>query len=127
MTQFRLSAGGTCFYGSQAFRQSEQYHDRDERSEPVGIDYPAKLWAQAADGMTNTAVRHVKLRLGLFLRAIDNTSLQGVFNVGSPGIVSNQNFAELLAAKLGRSVLARVPAALIKAVVGNAAIFRAVK
>lgn len=173
-----ISTAGKCFYGSQAFRETEQYLDQDERSQPVGIDYPARivsLWEAAADGVDSTRVRHVKLRLGIvlgskppsteridqpdrlgahgvfpllhsvfrlgicvsmgtgaqpfpwahiddvvgiFLRAIDDRNLHGIFNVVSPGIVSNQDFTELLASKLGRRLLGRIPAWLIKAVVG---------
>lgn len=176
--QVFISTAGKCFYGSQAFHKTEQYFDLDERSEPVGIDYPAKLvqlWEAAADGIDPGKVRHVKLRLGIVLgskpchperietvsrmgahgvfpmlhsafkhglgvimgtgvqpfpwvhiddvvgislRAMDDANLQGIFNVVSPGIVSNRDFAELLAAKLGRSVLGRIPAPLIKALVG---------
>ena len=61
---------------------------------------------------------HVDDVVGIFLRAIDRTEMQGVFNAVSPGIVSNSEFTQLLARKLGRSVLGRIPAWLIKAVVG---------
>lgn len=170
-----ISTAGKCFYGSQAFRSTEQYFDLDETSEPVGVDYPAKLvrlWEDAAAGIDTSRVRHVKLRLGIVLasklasnshnthtgargifpmlhaafkygfcvtmgsgvqpfpwvhiddavgivtRAIDTEAMHGIFNVVSPGIVSNQRFTKLLASKLRRTVLGRIPAVLIKAVVG---------
>lgn len=177
-----ISTAGKCFYGSQAYRRTEEYFDLDERSDPVGIDFPAELvsrWEAAADGIDRDTVRHVKLRfgvvlanklvdrvprlaaadhsrqkgsrgifpmlhaafkrglcvsmgtgvqpfpwvhindvVGIALRAVDHADMQGVFNVVSPGIVSNQAFTRLLAAKLGRSVLGHIPAWLIKAIVG---------
>lgn len=173
-----ISTAGKCFYGSQAFRQTEQYFDLDERSDPVGIDFPAELvslWEAAADGIDTQKIRHVKLRFGIVLaskaspseqadqptnigargifpmlhsffkrglcvsmgtgaqpfpwvhiddvvgiclRVIDHANMQGIFNAVSPGIVSNQEFTELLALKLGRSVLGHIPTWLIKAVVG---------
>lgn len=168
-----ISTAGKCFYGSQAFRQTEQYFDLDEQSQPIGIDYPAqvvRLWEAAADGVDAQRVRHVKLRLGIvlaspsqttrervgargvfpllhaafrrglclsmgtgvqpfpwvhiddvigiFLKAIDDSSLRGIFNVVSPGIVPNAHFTRLLAGKLRRRVLGRIPGWLIKAVVG---------
>jgi len=65
-----ISTAGKCFYGSQAFRSSEEYFDLDERSEPIGVDYPARLvrlWEQAAADIDAQRVRHVKLRLGIVL------------------------------------------------------------
>ncbi len=173
-----ISTAGKCFYGSQAFRQTEQYLDLDERSEPVGIDFPAEVvrrWEAAAEGVDPRRVRHVKLRLGIvlgskpagsnyvshpkqisahgifpllhrffrlgfclsmgtgvqpfpwvhiddvvgiFLRSIDSAHMREVFNVVSPGIVSNHEFTKQLALKLDRPVMGHIPAWLIKAVVG---------
>jgi len=170
-----ISTAGKCFYGSQAFRSTEQYFDLDERSDPIGVDYPAQLvsqWEAAADDIDASRVRHVKLRLGIVLagaagnqpqpkkagangifpllhgifkrglcfsmgtgvqpfpwvhiddavgitlRAIDNPALSGIFNVVSPGIVSNQQFSEQLALRVGRRLLGHIPAAVIKAVIG---------
>ena len=172
-----ISTAGKCFYGSQAFCTPEEYADLDERCEPVGVDYPARLvrlWEDAADEIDTNKVRHVKLRLGIvlategrsdtataksfdasrgifpmlhrlfkhglgavmgsgvqpfpwvhiddavgiFRRAIDHPELSGIYNVVSPGIVSNREFSELLALKVGRTRLWRLPAAIIKAVVG---------
>ena len=173
-----ISTAGKCFYGSQAFQSNEEYFDLDERSEPVGVDYPARLvrlWEEAAADIDTQRVRHVKMRLGIvldshrdaanqslaaalrpsqgifpmlhaafkrgfcvsmgsgvqpfpwvhvddavgiFLHAIDTAEMQGIFNVVAPGIVSNQQFTQLLADGVGRSVIGRIPEALIKAVVG---------
>lgn len=169
-----ISTAGKCFYGSQAYRRTEQYFDLDERSDPIGIDFPAELvsrWEAAANGVDSSKVRHVKLRfgivlasvehgckrkghargifpmlravfkrgfcmsmgtgvqpfpwvhiddvVGILLRAIDQAEMRGIFNAVAPGIVSNRAFTELLAQKLGRPVLGRVPAWLIKRVVGH--------
>jgi len=65
-----ISTAGKCFYGSQAYQRTEEYFDLDERSEPVGIDFPAELvsrWEAAADGIDLDKVRHVKLRFGIVL------------------------------------------------------------
>ena len=173
-----ISTAGKCFYGSQAFHSSEEYFDLDERSEPIGVDYPARLvqlWEDAAANIDTQRVRHVKLRLGIvldskpdaakgtlvdalrptngifpmlhaafkrglcvamgsgvqpfpwvhvddavgiFLQAMDKPEMQGIFNVVAPGIVTNQQFTQLLSDGLGRSVLGRIPEALIKALVG---------
>lgn len=176
-----ISTAGKCFYGSQAYQRTEQYFDLDERSDPVGIDFPAELvsrWEAAAEGVNGDKVRHVKLRfgivlasheaaaqigasgkpkalgargifpmlhaafkkglcvgmgsgvqpfpwvhindvVGIVLRAIDHGEMRGVFNAVAPGIVSNTVFTKQLAGKLGRSVLGRIPAWLIKAIVGK--------
>lgn len=179
--QVFISTAGKCFYGSQAYQRTEEYFDLDERSEPVGIDFPAELvgrWEAAADGVDTAKVRHVKLRfgivlasdqfapsapkalsrhsmgargifpmlhaafkrglcvgmgsgvqpfpwvhlddvVGIVLQAMQQSDMRGIFNAVAPGIVSNQAFTAQLAARLGRSVLGRVPAWLIKAVVGK--------
>ena len=62
---------------------------------------------------------HIKDVVGILLRAIDHDNMQGVFNAVAPGIVSNKAFTALLATKLNRWVLGRIPAWLIKAVVGK--------
>lgn len=173
-----ISTAGKCFYGSQAFCRAEHYRDLDERSQPVGIDYPAtlvRLWESAADEIDTDRVRHVKLRfgivlageptgveqtnhpggfsahgifpmlhavfklglclgmgtgaqpfpwvhiddvVGIFEQAMEDPSMHGVFNVVSPGIISNEAFTASLAEKLGRPVLGAIPGWLIKAVVG---------
>ncbi len=61
---------------------------------------------------------HIDDVVGIIVRAIDDSAMQDVFNAVSPGIVSNREFTELFARKLGRSVLGHIPAWIIKAVVG---------
>ncbi len=62
---------------------------------------------------------HIDDVVGIVLRAIDHDAMHGVFNAVAPGIVSNTAFTALLAAKLNRWVLGRIPAWLIKGVVGK--------
>lgn len=170
-----ISTAGKCFYGSQAFKQTEEYFDLDEHSDPVGVDFPSRLvslWEAAAAGVDTQRTRHVKLRLGIVLgssdmdaypqtrlgaygifpllaglfkrglcfslgsgaqpfpwvhvddavgialRAIDDERLEVVYNVVSPGIVSNTEFMRQLAHKLGKRLVGRVPGWLIKMIVG---------
>ncbi len=61
---------------------------------------------------------HVDDVVGIMLRAIDDPGLHDVYNVVSPGIVSNAQFTQQLARKLGRNRVGRIPAWLIKGVVG---------
>ena len=61
---------------------------------------------------------HVDDVVGIFLQAIDQPQMQGIYNAVAPGIVSNREFTEDLAERLNRPVLGSVPAWLIKAVVG---------
>jgi len=62
---------------------------------------------------------HINDVVGIVLRAIDRGTMHGVFNAVAPGIVSNTAFTALLAAKLNRWVLGRIPAWLIKGIVGK--------
>lgn len=62
---------------------------------------------------------HVDDVVGIFLQAIDDAAMQGIYNAVAPGIVSNREFTEHLAERLGRPVLGAVPSWLIKAVVGR--------
>jgi len=61
---------------------------------------------------------HIDDVTGIILRTMGDDSLHGVFNAVAPGIVSNEAFTRLLASKLNRRVLGRLPAWLIKLVVG---------
>jgi len=62
---------------------------------------------------------HINDVVGIVLRAIDRDDMHGIFNAVAPGIVSNTAFTALLAGKLNRWVLGRIPAWLIKGVVGK--------
>ncbi len=61
---------------------------------------------------------HVDDVVGLFLRAMEQTDMHGIYNAVAPGIVSNAQFTQALAKASGRRVIGRVPAWLIKLVVG---------
>ena len=61
---------------------------------------------------------HIDDVVGIFLQAIDDDAMEGIYNAVSPGIVSNKEFTGALAQKLGRWVLGSIPAWAIKAVVG---------
>ncbi|MEM8769754.1 MAG: TIGR01777 family oxidoreductase [Pseudomonadota bacterium] len=62
---------------------------------------------------------HIDDVVGIFLRALDDRKFCGIFNVVSPGIVSNGTFTRLLAERLGKPVLGQLPGWLIKTVVGR--------
>jgi len=173
-----ISTAGKCFYGSKVLLAHEHYSEVDERSKPIGMDFPADLvgmWEAAADGIDRSHVRHVKLRIGivlasaerqsstrkpsrfcitrgllpllrlpfsiglgasfgkgnqpfpwvhiddmvgLIMKAIDDRSMQGVYNVVAPGIVSNKLFTEVFAQKLRRPILWTIPEWLVRAIVG---------
>ncbi|NKB98871.1 MAG: TIGR01777 family protein [Pseudomonadales bacterium] len=84
-----ISTAGKCFYGSQAFRASEQYFDLDEHSAPVGVDFPAELvsmWEAAADRIDTAKVRHAKLRFGIVLSSRDNEYSKRRSKIGARGI-----------------------------------------
>ena len=72
-----ISTAGKCFYGTKELAAGEDYPELDEYSEPMGMDFPAELvsqWEAAADGVDAERVRHVKLRIGVVLGAIERKS-----------------------------------------------------
>ena len=72
-----ISTAGKCFYGTSEMKGIIQYPELDEYSEPMGIDFPAELvglWEAAAEGIDKERVRHVKLRIGVVLGAIERKS-----------------------------------------------------
>ena len=84
-----ISTAGKCFYGSQGFREAEQYRDLDEYSNPVGLDFPSevvRLWEAAAAGIDTEKVRHVKIRLGIVLGKKPTGSFEGGQKRGAYGI-----------------------------------------
>ncbi|MEM7363572.1 MAG: DUF1731 domain-containing protein, partial [Pseudomonadota bacterium] len=62
---------------------------------------------------------HIDDVVGICLQAMESPNMQGIYNVVSPGIVSNTEFTKRLAERLGKTVLGRIPGWLIKAVVGS--------
>lgn len=72
-----ISTAGKCFYGTRELRAAETYPELDEDSPPMGVDFPAELvaqWEAAANGVDNTRIRHVRLRIGVVLGKVGKTS-----------------------------------------------------
>ena len=75
-----VSTAGKCFYGTRDDIEDGRYPELDEASEPMGLDFPAALvgrWERAADHLDRGRVRHVRLRIGIVLGAVDRGSLLG--------------------------------------------------
>lgn len=72
-----ISTAGKCFYGTRELASGEDHPELDEYSEPMGMDFPAELvsqWEAAADGVDTAHIRHIKLRIGVVLGAIERKS-----------------------------------------------------
>jgi len=61
---------------------------------------------------------HIDDVVGIFLHAIDQKRMRGVYNAVAPDIVSNREFTQQLAERLNRRVLGFIPAWLVKAAIG---------
>ena len=75
-----VSTAGKCFYGTGEIGQVKDYPELDEESEPMGIDFPAELvglWEQAAETIDTTRIRHVRVRIGVVLGAVERKSYLG--------------------------------------------------
>jgi len=75
-----VSTAGKCFYGTRELDAAQTYPELDEDSPPMGIDFPAELvglWEAAADGVDDTRLRHVKLRIGVVLGKVERKSYIG--------------------------------------------------
>jgi len=75
-----VSTAGKCFYGTGEIGKTHEYPELDEESEPMGIDFPAELvalWEQAAEGIDTTSIRHVRVRIGVVLGAVERKSYIG--------------------------------------------------
>lgn len=75
-----VSTAGKCFYGTTEVAASERYPELDEHSSPMGVDFPAELvalWEQAASGIDGARIRHVSVRIGVVLGAVERTSYLG--------------------------------------------------
>lgn len=75
-----VSTAGKCFYGTRSDIVDGQYPELDEDSPPMGLDFPAELvgrWERAADHLDRDRVRHVRLRIGIVLGAVERGSLLG--------------------------------------------------
>lgn len=72
-----ISTAGKCFYGTGEMGQIKDYPELTEYSEPMGVDFPAelvRLWEQAAEDIDSSRIRHVRVRLGIVLGAIEQKS-----------------------------------------------------
>jgi len=72
-----ISTAGKCFYGTKELADGEVPPELDEYSEPIGMDFPAELvsqWEAAAAGVDTSRLRHIKLRIGVVLGAIERKS-----------------------------------------------------
>lgn len=77
-----VSTAGKCFYGTEAgtAERAGAYPALDEDSAPMGLDFPADLvgrWERAADHLDTGRVRHVRLRIGIVLGAVEREGLVG--------------------------------------------------
>ncbi|MDR7149520.1 uncharacterized protein (TIGR01777 family) [Hydrogenophaga palleronii] len=75
-----VSTAGKCFYGTSGAGPDPTYPELTEESEPMGIDFPAELvaqWEAAAEGVDSSRIRHVRVRIGVVLGAVERKSLIG--------------------------------------------------
>ena len=75
-----VSTAGKCFYGTSEIGADAQYPELDEDASPMGVDFPAELvalWEQAASGIDAVRIRHVSVRIGVVLGAVERTSYLG--------------------------------------------------
>ncbi len=78
--QVFVSTAGKCFYGTVEVAADARYPELDEHSSPMGVDFPAELvalWEQAASGIDAQRIRHVSVRIGVVLGAVERTSTLG--------------------------------------------------
>ena len=72
-----VSTAGKCFYGTRELDGGESYPELDEDSQPMGMDFPAELvgqWEAAAEGVDADRIRHVRVRIGVVLGAVERES-----------------------------------------------------
>jgi uncharacterized protein len=75
-----VSTAGKCFYGTAEVAADARYPELDEHSSPMGIDFPAELvaqWERAASGIDAQRIRHVSVRIGVVLGAVERASALG--------------------------------------------------
>lgn len=75
-----VSTAGKCFYGTTEVAAQATYPELDEHSKPMGMDFPAELvaqWERAAEGIDAARIRHVSVRIGVVLGAIERGSTLG--------------------------------------------------
>src|SRR5262245_27423914 len=75
-----ISTAGKCYYGTAEIGAASTYPELDEDSRPMGLDFPAELvalWEKAANGIDESRIRHVSVRIGVVLGKIERTSTLG--------------------------------------------------
>jgi uncharacterized protein (TIGR01777 family) len=75
-----VTSAGKCFYGSRELAAAEAAPELDEDSAPMGMDFPAELvsqWEHAAEGVDTSRIRHVRVRIGVVLGAVERKSMIG--------------------------------------------------
>jgi uncharacterized protein (TIGR01777 family) len=75
-----VSTAGKCFYGTAEVEPGQAYPVLTEDSDPMGVDFPADLvarWEAAAEGIDAARIRHVKVRIGVVLGAVERKSMIG--------------------------------------------------
>jgi uncharacterized protein len=75
-----VSTAGKCFYGTKEMEPHSSYPELDEDARPMGVDFPAELvalWEAAANEVDASRVRHVAVRIGIVLGAIERESFLG--------------------------------------------------
>lgn len=75
-----ISTAGKCFYGSSTMEPGKAYPELAEESPPMGIDFPAELvalWEAAAEGIDSARIRHVAVRIGVVLGALEGKPVPG--------------------------------------------------
>lgn len=81
-----VSTAGKCYYGTAEVATDQSYPMLDESATPMGLDFPAELvaqWERAADGIDAQRIRHVSLRIGVVLGAVDrHNTLARLWRVG---------------------------------------------
>ena len=73
-----ISTAGKCFYGTAEVAADTRYPELDEYSRPMAMDFPASmvaLWEDAANAIDTARIRHVHVRLGIILGAVERVSL----------------------------------------------------
>jgi uncharacterized protein (TIGR01777 family) len=76
-----VSTAGKCFYGTGAVAAGSAYPELAEDAAPMGIDFPAELvalWEAAAEGIDSSRIRHVGVRIGVVLGALEPRSVLGM-------------------------------------------------
>ncbi len=75
-----VSTAGKCYYGTAEIAAHASYPELDEDSQPMGLDFPSELvaqWEQAANAIDAARIRHVSIRIGIVLGAVERSSTLG--------------------------------------------------